>query len=332
MRDVIAGTAGLSRGKNPLPWYGKHMDMPRRSKPAKHTDMPRRSKRLNALRLLSLPAEICTHVLRQLASADMNAVCALQRSCTMWNAMVADESLWRSMCEQFYAQPTKMLRAAGKIPSFRIFFVQQAASRLPVSICFHEHKLSDMHWTAEICVAPFSWKAGTVNPPAVALTCNFAALPADGKIMFDSDALGDVRLCTTEQFLEKERGKHSDYRLWVWLRWTVRRADGKGTCVYNSIPCSSAYERERIITDQETECSNFDEEYHGSERWYRDETQDGFFHVLPDGSLTLSCSDGWVMARGVGLKFLLDDGGSSLIEHSADEQVTLDVLNDFEWA
>ena len=56
------------------------------------------------------------------------------------------------------------------------------------------------------------------------------------------------------------------------------------------------------------------------------------FHVLPDGSLTLSCSDGWVMARGVGLKFLLDDGGSSLIEHSADEQATLDVLNDFEWA
>jgi hypothetical protein len=101
--------------------------------------MPRRSKRLNALRLLSLPAEICTHVLRQLASADMNAVCALQRSCTMWNAMVADESIWRNMCEQFYAQPTKMLRAAGKIPSFRIFFVQQAASRLPVSICFHEH-------------------------------------------------------------------------------------------------------------------------------------------------------------------------------------------------
>jgi hypothetical protein len=38
------------------------------------------------------------------------------------------------------------------------------------------------------------------------------------------------------------------------------------------------------------------------------------------------------MARGVGLKFLLDDGGSSLIEHSADEQATLDVLNDFEWA
>ena len=43
-------------------------------------------------------------------------------------------------------------------------------------------------------------------------------------------------------------------------------------------------------------------------------------------------SHSWVMARGIGLQFLLDDGGSGLIEHSADEQVTLDVLNDFEWA
>ena len=28
---------------------------------------------------------------------------------------------------------------------------------------------------------------------------------------------------------ERGGGEHSDYRFWVWLRWTVRRVDGKGT-------------------------------------------------------------------------------------------------------
>lgn len=280
---------------------------------------------------MSLPTEVHTHVLRQLASQDIKAVCALQRCSTAWRAVVDAESFWRSMCAEFYPQPTATLLAADKLQSYRVFFVQQAASKLPSVRPSKELKFKDLHWTAEICVAPYSGNPGGVHPPKVALTRSFSSLPADGKIMF-SDDLGGVRLCTTEQFLEKKDShEHSDYKLVFFVKWTVRSVDGKGTVIYDDIPDENDFVyREGIVTGQVDECSSFSESY-DSRRWYRDETLHDFAHVLPEGSLTLSCSDGWIVAREVGLRFMLDNYADS-IEYCADEKCTLDVLKDFEWA
>ena len=81
------------------------------------------------------------------------------------------------------------------------------------------------------------------------------------------------------------------------------------------------------------ECCSFMEGYANGDRWYMDETH-GFANVIPNGSLTLSCEDGWLVARDVGLEFMLANvmGVPGPIEHSASEQCVLDTLNDCEWA
>lgn len=306
---------------------------------------PRRSPRLNmSVGLSSLPPDIRTSVLHQLASSDIQAVGALRRCCTVWLATIDDEAFWRSLCEHFFPQPTRVLRAAGKLRNFRAFFAQHATGKLPSVREVHPHQFSDLHWSAEVKVAPYSWKdertcttPSAVGTLAFAHTHSFAALPANGRISYDSGTLGTVRLCTAKQFLERSsKSRTSSPRLTIWIRWTVRRADGQATCVYDDMPEADNFmlNRRELVKSLEkgtrVETARFSPEF-SNDRWYRDDAH-GFAHVLLDGQLTLACEDGWLVVREVALQFMLERPGHPLIEHSASEQSVLDMLSDFDWA
>ena len=309
--------------------------------------MPRRSPRLahhgassaaaagqpRTVFLATLPVDLRNHILRQLALINVLAVYDLQRTSTLWRGS-ADEEFWRSMCESRYPQPLEVMRRAGSKLSYRNFFRQQACVALPTlhaepfgEYTTHEALFSELQWTLEIVVGPYSWDPGDVLRSAYSQTKSFQA---GAEICFGGEEGGEAlgRLCTVDDFVETTEATCAA----IWTRWTVRRTNGKATSLYDDMPTADAdlnLMKEEMSAGKSATVSHISTV--SDRRWYRDR-QHGFAHVYPDSGLTLAIVDGWVVAQKAVLNFMLDTEAVLIHHDSKDEELILSFLNDHDWA
>ena len=130
------------------------------------------------------------------------------------------------------------MRRAGNKLSYHNFFRQQACVSLPTMHAepFDEYSttFSELQWTLEIVVGPYSWGPGDVLRSAYSQTKSFQA---GAEICFGGEEGGEAlgRLCTVEDFVDPEATCVA-----IWTRWTVRRTDGKATSLYDDMPTEDA--------------------------------------------------------------------------------------------
>lgn len=277
-----------------------------------------------------MPTDMLIHVMRQLAAMDLKAVSELSQCNKRWK-VIPNEDFWRSMCEALFAEATRTALLSGSVDSFRAFFVKRAqgTTHLPSIHAEKVRRFGELQWTVEVFLAPLSWSSGTVHPLALSQTACFDGMPADGCVSFETS----VQLCRLEDYVKEAERDGDGYAKNIWVRWLVRRGDGKATCIYDG-PLDEDLDRKAIVADMaggETvgPLTAFAEGFH-SERWYRD-PQHGFAHVHPDCGVTLAQDNGWLVAKSVSVSFMLDTQ-DILIEHrSADDNLVISYLNDHDW-